>query len=731
MRKVRILLFLFLLCFGGVSMAQNSGTSAVITVSGIITDATDGSPLPGATVTQKDAKNTVVADLDGKYSIRVPENSTLLVQFLGMQDKEVNVGKSSSLNVALNPDSEMLGEVVVTSGYGVAQRGTFTGAASVVKNEKLQIPVTSFDKALQGNASGVLSVSNSGQPGAGQSVTIRGIGSIQAGTTPLYVVDGIPIATGNYGNMTQTAATESSDNLNALSSLNPNDIESITVLKDASATSIYGSRASNGVILITTKRGAQGKTQFDLKLSTGFSNRTTKNFKTLDKDQYIDYLTESLVNAGYSNATTNVNGVPVNTTIVNTFPVRTDQKDFYAFDWDKYAYNENAPIYTADFSIRGGNEKTQFYTSLSYLNQEGIVTKTGLKRYSGRVNIDHKINTKVKFGVNLNLSYNDQESPMTSSGYYVNPVFASMLYAPIDPGVIQPGSFLYNSKTGNFADFYPQNGLNIDNMVTYANANFIANQYYDDFSSRTARAIAGTTVQWNILDELVFKGVAGLDYFYLTETEWKDPRPRGNSASYQKGLSETSVGENLIWNETLTLNYIKSFGKHNVNVMLGQETQGSDYRYVDGSKQDFPGTDLHQISSGSVNYAVYGSRRGFNLASFFATANYNYDSRYFLSASVRRDGSSKLSTDNRWSTFWSVGGSWRLSNESFAKSWNWLTSATLRASYGTTGNSSGIGEYAAQGLYSAGANYNAMPGIYPSQIANPNLSWEISESTNI
>ncbi|MEF9932428.1 MAG: TonB-dependent receptor, partial [Bacteroidales bacterium] len=320
---------------------------------------------------------------------------------------------------------------------------------------------------------------------------------------------------------------------------------------------------------------------------------------------------------------------------------------------------------------------------------------------------------------------------MTTSGYYVNPIFAAMMYAPIDPGVIEQGSFLFNNKTKGFTDYYPENGLNINNMVTYANANFIANQYYDDFSSRTARVITGATVQWNILDELIFKGVAGLDYFYLTETEWKDPRPKGNSASYLKGLSETSVGENIIWNETLTLNYLKSFGEHNVNIMLGQETQGDDYRYVDGIKQDFPGTDLHQISSGSVNYDVNGSRSGYNMASFFATGNYNYASKYFLSASIRRDGSSKLSSDNRWSTFWSVGTSWRISNENFAKNWLWLSSATLRASYGTTGNSSGIGKYAAKGLYSAGANYNALPGTYPSQIANPNLSWEVSESANI
>ncbi|MEF9931721.1 MAG: carboxypeptidase-like regulatory domain-containing protein, partial [Bacteroidales bacterium] len=209
MRKFRILVFLFLLCVGIVSTAQNTQgkQGVIITVSGTVTDATDGSPLPGATVTQKNTKHTAITNVDGKYTIKVPENSVIVVQFLGMIEKEVNVGNSAVLNIILNPDSEMLGEVVVTSGYGISQKGTFTGAASVVKGDKLQIPVTSFDKALQGNASGVLSVSHSGQPGAGQSVTIRGIGSIQAGTTPLYVVDGIPIATGNYGNMTQTAAS--------------------------------------------------------------------------------------------------------------------------------------------------------------------------------------------------------------------------------------------------------------------------------------------------------------------------------------------------------------------------------------------------------------------------------------------------------------------------------------------------------------------------------------------
>jgi TonB-linked SusC/RagA family outer membrane protein len=701
-----------------------------IQVSGTVKDASDGSVLPGVAVVLKgQTSRNAVTNINGQYTINVPADGVLIFQYMGMKNKEVQVGGRKTLDVLLENDAVALSEVVVTSGYGVNQKGTFTGSAASVKKDKLEIPVSSFDKALQGNAAGVLSVSNSGQPGAGQSVTIRGIGSINASTAPLYIVDGVPVATGNYGNMTQTIATASADNLNALASLNSNDIESLVVLKDASATSIYGARASNGVILITTKRGAQGRTQVNLKLTQGFSSRTTKSFTTLTKDDYIQYITDARVNAGYSAATTDVNGKAINSFIANTFPVRNSNKDFYDFDWFKYAYNDNAPTQTVDLGIRGGDAKTKFYTSFSYLDQEGIVTKTGLTRYTGRLNLDHNIAKNLKYGVNLSMSYSEQESPMTTSGYYVNPVFGALMYAPIDPGMIDPGSYLYSSSTGTFTPYEPQNGVNIDNMVTYANANFIANQMYDDFISRTAKTTSNMTAQWDITDNLVLKAHGGIDYFFLTEKEWRDPRCKGNSASYLRGTSETSVTEEFIWNQNVTLNYIKSFGKHNVNIMVAQENQGEKINNVDAIKQDFPGTDFHEMSQGATNYGTYGSHSGTALASFFAKGDYNYYNKYFLSALIRRDGSSKLA--QKWSNFWSLGASWRISSEKFAQNWEWLTSATLRTSYGTAGNSSGIGKYAAMGLYGGGANYNGNAGTYPSQISNPDLKWEKSESFNL
>ncbi len=723
MKEFRLLMFSLLLLLGESVCAQN------IQVSGTVKDASGGAPIPGVAVILKGqtGKVATMTNMDGVYRLSVPSKGVLIFQMMGMKSVEVAVNNRQVIDITMQSDEFSLAEVIVTTGYGVSQKGTFTGAASVVKREKLEIPVSSFDKALQGNAAGVLSVSNSGQPGAGQSVTIRGIGSINAGTAPLYIVDGVAVASGNYGNMTQTAATASSDNMNALASLNANDIESLVILKDASATSIYGSRASNGVILITTKRGAAGKTEVSLKITQGFSSRVSKSFTTLNKDQYIDYITDARINAGYSATTTDVNGKQINSYLVNTFPVRNSSKDFYDFDWFKYAYKDNAPTQSIDLGIRGGTDKTRFFTSFSYLDQNGIVTKTDMTRYTGRLNLDHNIADNLKFGMNIGLTYSEQQSPMTTSGYYVNPVFGALMYAPIDPGVIDKGSYLYSN--GSFSVLEPENGININNMVTYANANFIANQKYDEFVSRTSKTTSNITGQWDITKGLILKALAGLDYFFLTEKEWRDPRCKGNSASYLRGTSETSVSEEFNWTENVTLNYIKSFGNHNFNLLLGQENQGEKFNNADATKQDFPGTDFHEMSQGATNYAISGSHSGMSLSSFFSKLDYNFSNKYFFSGMVRRDGSSKLS--KKWNNFWSVGASWRISSENFAKNLSWLTSATLRSSYGTAGNSSGIGKYAALGLYGGGANYFGSAGTYPSQIANPELTWEKAQSFNV
>ncbi len=727
MKKVIWLLACMLLSIS-FAYAQNK------TVSGVVVDE-KGVSVIGATVVAKGTTIGTVTGMNGEFSVDVPQaTTTLTVSFMGMTDYETPAG--TNLRITLKATATGLKEVEIT-GYGVQQRGTFTGAASVVRSEKLAAPVTSFDKALQGNAAGVLSLSNSGQPGAGQSVTIRGIGSINAGTIPLYVVDGIPIATGNFGQMTQTAATETSDNLSAMANINPADIESIVVLKDASATSIYGSRASNGVVLITTKRGSEGKTNFDLKVARGYSNRTTKNFTVFNGDQYIDYLNDAFFNAGYGDRNdpneyiTMPNGQKIFGEILNSdkmFPLRQADGNFFNYDWMDQAYVNNAPTTSFDLSASGGTARTKFFTSISYLDQEGVVLNTGMKRMSARLNLDQQVNSKFKFGINANFSYNDQESPYTSDLWFINPIMASMNTSPLDPGIIPEGSLFYDAASGMLLPVNP--GVNIHYMSSQS-TNFLANTMYDDFSSRTSRLLTSGYAQWDIIEGLIFKTTAGLDYMFLNEYKWLDSRPVGNSASYGQGTAANSVVENRIWNVTNTLNYITSFDAHSFVFLLGQEAQATDYKWTYAMSQGFPGTRFHQISEGALPYGTNGTRNESSIASFFANANYNFDEKYFLSGSFRRDGSSRLSSDNRWGNFWSVGASWRLTQENFMQDFDWLTNATLRTSYGTAGNTSGIDPYASRGLYGAGFNYNENPGAAPVQIANPDLGWETSNSFNI
>lgn len=721
--KKPIIFTLFFVMFGLCSAFAQTRT-----ITGTVAASDDGQPLPYATVVVKGTTVLTTTGIDGKYTLNVPSSATTLVfTFIGMKDLEAVIGNRSIIDAALDPSSTRLDEAVIV-GYGVTARGgSAFGAQSTVRKEQLEIPVTSFEKALQGNAVGVLSLSNSGQPGAGQSVVIRGMGSINAGTEPLYVLDGVPIITGNYGNMGQTSGIVYGDGYNAMAAINPNDIESVTILKDAAATSIYGARATNGVILITTKRGQAGKTRFNVKISNGFSNRTTKNFSVMNKDEYLEFVTEARLNAGYSDATVEVNGKPVLKDIADLFLVRNAQRDFYDFDWQSHAYIDNAPVTNVDFTMSGGSDKTKFYLSLSFIDQKGVVIDTYMKRYSGRLNLDHQINDKLKVSLGMNLSYKVQRNPMGGSNYG-SPVFLSSFSSPLEPGLIEETSLRYVPATGAFEPMAP--GPNIDYMVTYNN-NFLATSAYSWMQAREPRAITTGSIQYQILDGLVLKSVVGLDYSYVNEYEWSDPRVRVPSNAYGLGKVIHSIGEVAKWNETTTLNYIKNFNAHNVNVLLGQELQGNGYRSLVATQRNFPGTDFQYISQGSEPLSGEGTRTGSTLASFFSTANYNFDYKYYLSASLRADGSSRLSANNRWATFWSVGASWKMASENFINNMRWINKMDLRASYGTAGNMSGISDYAALGLYRGGRNYNNNPGTAPYRNENPTLTWETTATFDI
>lgn len=678
-------------------------------ISGTVTSSEDGMGMPGVSVVVKGTTIGTTTDVNGKYVFSVPADATALVfTFVGMKQVELPI-TGLTVDAVLDPETKQIEEVVVV-GYGVAKKSTFTGSAANVKTDEIaSIPVTSVEKALKGSVTGLMSQNNSGQPGSTAQVTIRGIGSIKAGTEPLYIIDGVPVLTGSYSEMT----TNENDNevFNALSSFNPNDFETVTVLKDASATSIYGARASNGVILITTKKGKSGATKVNFKAQRGISSRSNKSFEILNTKDYLTLEIEARRNAGYSDATIN--------NYLNTYwPVKnaaiTDPQDYrryYDTDWMSYAYNDKAITQSYDLSATGGNEKSNFYVSVSYFNQEGIVYSSDLERYSTRFNFTNKISDKLSFGTNSTLSLNNQGTPLTTAAYYSSPVAGSLFTAPFNPAKNDDGT--WNS-----------------NIVGNNGVNFAANLAQDDISSHTYKVSTSDYVQYEPIKNLIVKTNWGVDFLTNAEKQWDDHRSKGNTA-YGIGRASASQNEALTWIGTNTIGYTKTLSDvHNLDVLLGQEMQKNRYNYVYASAENFASYNLREVSSGATPVTTLGSYSEYSFVSFFSRLNYNYNNKYYFSSSFRRDGSSRFGKNNRYANFWSVGLSWRISDEEFVKNISQINNLQLRTSYGTSGNAD-IGNFASRGLYAFSAAYGDNPASYPYQLESPDLQWEKNANFNV
>lgn len=705
MKKLSVFIVFFAL------LALQLANAQTRLIKGTVTSKDDGMGIPGVSVVVEGQTSIgVTTDLDGNYQLNVPQGAkNLLFSFVGM--KQVSLPISGAvINAVMESDKVELDEVVVV-GYGTTKRSTFTGAATNVKAEKITaVPVTSVEKALQGAAPGLLSKSNSGQPGSASTVIVRGIGSITAGTTPLYIVDGIPVITGDFSQ--NSTSTDNSSLHNALANISSSDIESVTVLKDASATSIYGARAANGVVLITTKSGKQGKSVIKFSQQTGFSSRANKNFKVLNTAQYMELSIEAWKNQGRDDAY-------INGQIASLYPVKDatvtdvrDPKRYYDTDWVKQAYKDNAPAQQWEISASGGNEKTNFYTSLSYFAQDGIVIGSNMERYSGRLNVNHKASDKLSLGMSSMFSVTDQGTPLTTSAYYSSPIAGSVFTPPTNPAKNADGTW-YDAIVGN-------NGVN-----------FAAVYDYNDVNSRANRSISSFYAQYEFIPGLRFKTATGLDFLNFNELDYDDPRSRGNTA-FGIGRATGGSANALNWTNTNTLTYEKSFNEvHNFDIMLGEEATAYTYSSLQASSENFASFNLRQIDSGAKPVTASGSSSEYKFLSYFARANYNYQGKYYLTGSFRRDGSSRFGEDNKYANFYSVGTSWRISEEAFIKdNYAFINNLQLRASYGTTGNSS-IGYYASLGLYSFDIAYGTNPGSRPSQIANPDLKWERSKNANI
>ena len=700
---------MLLLCLLGIVMPQAiySATSYSVqqreTVSGVIIDANTQETIVGASIMLKGSSQGTVTDIDGKFSLSVSKLPvTLVVSYVGYQKKEVKVSSlDGALTISLTEDTQMMDEVIVT-GYGTFKKSAYAGSAANVKADKIaDVPSVSFQDMLQGNATGVQFTSASGQPGASSSINIRGMGSINAANTPLYVIDGVPMISGNISSL------DSDSGLDIMSTINTNDIQSITVIKDAAAASLYGSRAANGVIIITTKQGQQGKPKVSLQADWGFSDFAMEYRPVMSGQQRRDYIYNGLYAGALRDGESEEDAKVYADENIDTYaPV-----PWCGFvDWDDVLFKKGShQQYEA--SLSGGTDKFKYYSSLSYLKQEGITQRSGLERLSGRLNVDYKATNKLTLGANILFSSVNQD--VYSEGFtYTSPFYSSRsAVTPSDPVYNEDGT--WNRALIRIGDRNPA----------------LANEYDSqrEYVTRTFNTIYG---QYEFIKDLKFKTTFSYDYITTKGKDWADPRT-SNGDDINGGMSKKFYERRkMMWGNQLT--YKQTFANvHHLDELLGYEIDDQYRDYLSGYATNFATPDKNDISNGKKTESVGGSNNRTRMVSYIGRVNYDYDNKYFLGLSYRVDGSSRLQRSHRWGNFWSVSGAWRIIDEDFMKPVSdWLTDLKLRASYGVNGTLPSD-YYGYMALSSLSDGYNEQPAIIISQLANDNLKWETNYNLNL
>lgn len=687
------LLLCFILLFSGTIWAQDR------TITGkVVGD--DGSTLPGVSVLVKGTSRGVNSNSDGTYSISASPTAKLVFSFVGFTTQEITVGNRSTIDVNLVSDNS-LAEVVVTGYGGTLNKREITGSISKIKGQAIEnMPVQSFDRALQGRAAGVQVQSANGIPGGGVQVRIRGVGSISGGNDPLYVVDGVQINARSASTITSS---------NPLNFLNPNDIESIEILKDAAAASIYGSQAANGVVLVTTKKGKAGRTKFDLNYFTGVVEPFQK-LNVLNSQQWIQMRTEAL-----RNATPTLTEAQARTNALTGVRLAGDLTDaavaaLPSYDWQKEAFKTGASQ-SFELSASGGTEKTTFYWSGSYLKQDANLINIDFLRASTNLNVVHKISPKVTFENGIKLSTQKgrgQFGGPTGGSFLGASSFSSSLVLPMVPIYKEDGSFNGTPAEGGIPGILNQNVI----MVSQLNK----------IESVQNQAVGNVAMTWKIANGLTFRPSASIDYRTNKGDNYTDARTA--DAINVNGRLVFQYFQNVNFLGNAVLNYNKSFREtHQVSALVGYEYRSDVNEAYAGTIEGFPSPDFKYPSSGTNYIGTFGGWNGFRKQSVFAQAKYDYKNKYFFSATARLDGSSRFGVNNRYGLFPAVSAGWLITEEPFLKGNTVLTELKLRGSYGVTGNDQ-IGFFPGLGLAGAGFNYNNIPGTAPTQMANPNLKWE-------
>lgn len=695
MKKSSLLLLLSFFISWSAALAQD------MRVTGTVTSAEDGVTLPGVSVQIKGTTRGTQTDVSGKYSLDASPNSVLVFSFVGLGTQEVAVGNRSIIDVALSADDRTLSEVVVT-GYGTQSKRNLTGNIARVSGAEIQNnPVTTFEQALQGRAAGVQITSLNGKLGQGIQMRIRGSSSVTASNEPLYVLDGIPLTTTNQGT--------SSAPQNPLADINFNDIESIDILKDASAAAIYGSRASNGVVLITTKKGKTGKTKFNIGYQMGGSTPTNKR-EWLNTAEYVELFSEAVQNGidlGY---------LPSNYLTGSTYSRFTryaagDEEGWrsskFDTDWQEEAF-QKAPMGQLDISASGGDAKTRFFVSGQYLDQQGIIIANSFKRLSGRVNLDHKATDKLTLGVNVNIA-RTVNGRLSNDNAFSTPMQIVAL-PPMTP-IIDPRT---NQLSGNYTLYY----------------NPLLNRDFSSNVSTSYRTIGNIFAEYKFNDWLKFRSEWGTDLYTLNEDQYFGKETaRNTGAPNGQGFSSFAQITNYTTNNFFSLG--KTFAeKHDIDATIGMTFQKSDATYNNVTGLEYPSNAYQKITSAARITGGSSSGSNFSFLSYFGRANYRLADKYLLSVSGRIDGSSRFGANNRYGFFPAASAGWVISEESFMKSLPALSLLKLRASYGLTGNAE-IGNFASYGLYSGSSGYAGVPGQSPSQIENPDLRWEQTTQADI
>jgi TonB-linked SusC/RagA family outer membrane protein len=672
-------------------------------VTGVVKDVM-GEPLIGANVVEKGrSTNGVITDFNGKFTLEVDESASLVVSYIGYLAQDIPTKGKGDFHIILKEDTNTLDEVVVT-GYGDFKKATYTGSASVLTTEKLEaLPVVSVGQMIESNIPGISVVAGtSSQPGAKTTLRVRGVASMNASTEPLYVLDGVPIPSYDLSNFTSMSEA---GGMGFIETLNPADIESITVLKDAASASLYGAKGANGVVLITTKKGKEGKLRVNMAAKYGITDFAYTYRPLMGGEERRELIHEGLVNFQLDKGVSEQEAQQYADANIDQYAKRLPQG--YS-DWESALFKTG---YQQDYNLSAsaGNQNSSFIGSLGYTKQTGVSLNSEMERFTGRVDASNKYK-KVEFGMNASFSWT-KNVHLPEGKFYGSAIYASKVN-------LTPSTPIYN-EDGTYASGYREN--NGYNPILEAEVN--------DYYARTVRAMGTAKIAYNVWDNLKVSSVFTVDYSLTKDFFFQSPEGR-DGATYQ-GRGRMQMTDRIRYTSQNNLTYSKTFGKHSVSAVTAFEVMKYDYEDLYAAKKTY-GQDIN-TSLGNAADPIDADQKLQEdaLMSYVASVNYSYDDKYYASFSFRRDGSSRLSPDTRWGNFWSLSASWRLSQERFMQPLkSVLSDLKLRASYGVNGNLPSS-YYGYQSTYTTGAFYSGKPSPWESTLGNEELTWEKNYALNL